>query len=130
MVRATPICECYSRYKRKAELELYTRKLNFEERKGLTHFRCAPITLPTVDDKILGNESNTCPFCRENCKADEYQLLLVGKLFRTDRDRLLQQYFCNYPNSIKLDQLMNTVKMDNLSNLLFCAKLSVMLVLP
>ena len=27
MMRATPICECYSIYKRKAELELYIRKL-------------------------------------------------------------------------------------------------------
>ena len=84
MVRATPICERYSIYKRKAELELFIRKLNFmnfKERIGLTHFRFAPIPLPTVKDKILGNESNTCPFCRENCKADEYQLLLVRNFF-------------------------------------------------
>ena len=66
---------------------------------------------------FLGNESNTCPFCRENCKADEYHLLLVCKFFRTDRERLLPQYFCYYPNLIKLDQLMNTVKIENLSKL-------------
>ena len=66
MIRTTPMCECYSIYKKKDELEMYIRKLNFKERIGLTHFTCAPITLPTVKDKILGNESNTCPFCQEN----------------------------------------------------------------
>ena len=39
----------------------------------------------------------------------------ASKFFQTDRERL-PQYFCNYPNLIKLDQLMNTVKIDNLNN--------------
>ena len=69
MMRTRPMCECYSIYKKKDELEMYIRKLNFKERIGLTHFRCAPITLPTVKDKILGNESNLCPFCQEKCRS-------------------------------------------------------------
>ena len=117
MTRATPMCECYSIYKQKAELEMNIRKMNFKERIGLTHFRCAPVTSQTVKDKIQGNKSNTCPFCQEKCRADEYHLLLVCKCFQTDRERLPPQYFCNYPNLIKLDQLMNTVKIDNLNNL-------------
>ena len=117
MMRTTPMCECYCLYKKKDELEMYIRKLNFKERIGLAHFRCAPITLLTVKDRILGNESNTGPFCQEKCRADEYHLLLVCKFFQADRDRLLPQYFCNYPNLIKLDKLMNTVKIDNLNKI-------------
>ena len=120
MTRATPTYECYSIYEQKAGLEIYIHKMNFKEKIGLTHFRCLPITYqlsPTVKDKIIGNESNTCPFCREICKADEYHLLPVCKLFKTDRERFLPQDFCNYQNLIKLDQLMNTDIIDNLNNL-------------
>ena len=67
----------------------------------LAHFRCAPIILLTVKDKILGSESNTCPFCKETCRAEKYHLLVVCKFFQTDRGRLLLQYFCNYPNLIQ-----------------------------
>ena len=54
--------------------------------------------------------------CCEKCKADGYHLPLVCKYFFHDRERLLQ-YFCNYPNLIKIDQLMNTVNVDQLNNI-------------
>ena len=40
-------------------------------------------------------------------------------LKRITKVQTFWQYFCNYPNLIKLDQLMNTVKIDNLNNLCF-----------
>ena len=129
IARATPTCECYNIYKQKAELEMYIPKTNYKERIGLTHFRRAPITLPSVKDKILRIENKTCPFCRDKCKADEYHLLVVCIVFQTNREMLLPQYYCNYPSLIKLDQLINKVKIDNLKNL-FSAELSAPLVLP
>ena len=111
------MCECYSIHKKEAQLQMNIRKMKFKERIGLTHFRCAPIILLTVKDKVLGNKSYKSPFCQEKCRADEHHLLLVCRFFKTDREKLLPQYFCNYPYLIKLDQLMNTVKIDNLNNL-------------
>ena len=50
MAHTTPINECYCMHKQKLELEKYIVKMNLMERIRLTHFRCAPIPLPTVKD--------------------------------------------------------------------------------
>ena len=71
MARATPICECYGVYKKKLELETYIIKMDLKELISVTHFRCAPITLPTLEDEVLGVENSKCLFCCEKCKGDE-----------------------------------------------------------
>ena len=65
MTRVTPMCECYGIFKQNAELQMYIRKMNLLERVEPTHFMCAPITVLTVKDEILGNESKKCPFCQK-----------------------------------------------------------------
>ena len=102
LTRATPMCEYNSIYKQNCWIRNVYSQNEFW-RKGRTDpSQVYTYNFTNGKRQNPSERKNTCPFCREIFKSALFHLLLVCNFFQTDREILLPQYFCNYPNLIKL----------------------------
>ena len=117
MLQSNSLCDNYSLYIHRLVFEPYLETLLRSDRVKLVNFRCAATTLPTVKSKFLICPVESCPLCETRCKPDEYHLALKCESFDNKRKELLPEYFYNYPNDIRYDQLMNVTDKILLENL-------------
>ena len=110
-------------FKHGISMEPYLRKLKSKHRIHLSLFRCAPYMSLGVRERKTGNHSQQCSFCHKECKADEYNLIMVCETFREKREELIPKFFHSFPNKSKFDQLMNSMNFQLLINSLFCSVL-------
>ena len=103
------LCDCYREFKHRLLLEPYLQKLKGKLRVQLSQFRCAPYTSPR---ETKNHHSQKYPFCCEQCKADEYHVIMLGEYFKDSRVELLPDFSYLYPIMVKFDNLMDSVNIE------------------
>ena len=117
MLQNNSLCDNYRLYKHRLVFEPYLETLLRSDRVKLANFRCAATALPTVKSKFLNCPVESYTFCETRCKPDEYHLVLQCESFDDRCKEFLPNYYYNYPNVIKYDQLMNVTDKNLLKNL-------------
>ena len=101
------LCQGYKVYKHYLRMESYIRLLPYKNIVELSRFRCASMVSARTKNKFTSEYNNFCTLCETATLADEYHLLLVCSKLKEQRAKYLDEYFLNYPNILKFDQLMN-----------------------
>ena len=115
------LCQGYKVYKHYLRMESYIRLLPYKNIVELSRFRCASMVSARTKNKFTSDYNNFCTLCETATLADEYHLLLVCSKLKEQRAKYLDEYFLNYPNILKFDQLMNQTCPLKLSKLAtFC----------
>ena len=115
-VNENTLCKTYFLYKSNYGIEKYLVNLRQPYRNELSRFRCASFVNAHTRQKVLGTTETRCLLSNEQVLTDEYNLLLVCKRIKSEREKHLAEEFHK-----KLNMLMNlscTSKLYNLSK--FC----------
>lgn len=109
----------YSIFKESICLEPYFLKLLPKSYLSLVKFRTANHRFPSETLRWQGIDVNErkCNLCETNDVGDEMHYLLICPCFNTERSKYIKQYYYKRPNTIKLNQLLNTKNVRQLKQL-------------
>lgn len=127
-VNANNQCLIYRIFKNTFEFEKYLIILNTRERINLCRFRCGNIKIPTVTGRFDGIvvHERICTLCSRGSIGDEFHYLFECDAFKDVQKLYIKPYFRKNPNTLKMEQLLQTKSKKNLVKLsLFCEKLRI-----
>ena len=122
-IQERPVCINYRIFKTDLKLESYILKIPDPYRTALTKFRCGNHRLPVVTGRFNGiNRSDRyCTTCNSKKIGDEYHYLFECSVFNNERRKYLKVYFRNRPNTFKMNELLNSGNVKDLTSLAkFC----------
>ena len=86
------------------------------DRVYLAKFRCRSNNLP-VAIKHDQNLSSSCTKCGMQTVCDEFHYVLVCPYFSVSRRMYVKKYYCNRPNTHKMNELFTCTKIRTLRKL-------------
>ena len=121
-VESSNACVNYRIFKNKFELETYLLILPRKHAINFTKFRLANTQLPVVTGRYddTNYDERVCTLCNQNKIGDEFHTLFECSFFSTQRQDMLPKYYYRYPNTFKMEKLLNS---KNISKLLKLCKL-------
>lgn len=110
----------YSRFKHSFELEPYLDSIHEKKFKiSLSRFRLSSHSLEVERGRYFNIRRNEriCQLCTTNSIENEYHFLLVCPIYKDLRRKYLKSYYCSWPNLNKFDNIMSSVKKNEILNL-------------